>query len=75
MLLTTGASEDTNKMNIYDFAGNLHEWTLAYYASYSPCASRGGSYFDNSSRAPASSRGDCATTSSYDNIGFRPSLY
>ena len=57
MLLTTGASEDTNKMNIYDFAGNLHEWTLAYYASYSPCASRGGSYFDNSSRAPASSRG------------------
>ena len=28
MLLTTGASEYTNKMNIYDFAGNEYEWTL-----------------------------------------------
>ena len=27
-LLTTGASEYTNKMNIYDFAGNEYEWTL-----------------------------------------------
>ncbi len=30
MLLTTGASEYTNKMNIYDFAGNEYEWTLEH---------------------------------------------
>lgn len=29
--LTTGASEQTKKMNIYDFAGNGFEWTLEEY--------------------------------------------
>ena len=28
ILLTTGASNETKKMNIYDFAGNEWEWTL-----------------------------------------------
>ena len=47
-LLTTGASEDTNKMNIYDFSGNEYEWTLEHATSYTnrPCSSRGGSYCD-----------------------------
>ena len=33
VLLTTGASEETNKMNIYDFAGNEWEWTLEHATS------------------------------------------
>ena len=30
ILLTTGASEACKKMNIYDLAGNVSEWTLEY---------------------------------------------
>ena len=30
ILLTTGASEYSNKMNIYDLAGNEYEWTLEH---------------------------------------------
>ena len=46
VLLTTGASEETKKMNIYDFAGNEYEWTLEKTSDSSgPCASRGGSYY------------------------------
>ena len=46
ILLTTGASEYTNKMNIYDFAGNEFEWTLEKTTFYydGPCVPRGGSY-------------------------------
>ena len=74
MLLTTGASEDTNKMNIYDFAGNEWEWTLEHATTYTsrPCSNRGGAY--GSLGSPASDRGYYSMTNS-DYIGFRPSLY
>ena len=77
MLLTTGASEDTNKMNIYDFAGNEYEWTLEQYTSDngSPCALRGGSYNFRGHSTPASDHYDYGTSSSKDIIGFRPALY
>ena len=55
MLLTTGASEDTNKMNIYDFAGNVREWTLAYTTNTAlPAVVRGGNYTSNGYELPAS---------------------
>ena len=75
-LLTTGASEKTNKMNIYDFAGNVWEWTLekTSYAS-NPCAYRGGSFLFSSSGYPASYRYNLGTTSSRSNISFRSTLY
>ncbi len=45
-LLTTGASEDTKVLNIYDFAGNESEWTLEYCRAEnlptSVCGYRGG---------------------------------
>ena len=73
-LLTTGASEETNKMNIYDFAGNELEWTLEK-TNYpgSPCVLRGGSYSD--SNYPASSRTHNGTP--YGNVYsvLRISLY
>ena len=55
MLLTTGASDDTRKMNIYDFAGNEWEWTLEYTGDASrPCIARGGCF--NSISSPAIER-------------------
>ena len=52
ILLTTGASDACKKMNIYDLAGNVREWTLEYTALTDfPCASRGGSYHGTGSRS------------------------
>ena len=76
MLLTTGASEQTNKMNIYDLAGNELEWTLENVTSgAASCAFRGGDYSSYSSNVPASDRGGNNTTFSSYGIGFRSALY
>ena len=75
-LLTTGASENTNKMNIYDFAGNEFEWTLEQTTSTSyPCSGRGGNYYDDGNSISASGRSTGSTTVSDDTIGLRVSLY
>ena len=76
ILLTTGASDACKKMNIYDLAGNVSEWTLEYTATtYNPCASRGGLCSNTGSSSPASYRFCYDTTYSYTGIGFRPSLF
>ena len=76
-LLTTGASDDTNVMNIYDFAGNEWEWTLEHATTVSdrPCADRGGGYNNISSDYPAAYRWNVFTSGINDNISFRASLY
>ena len=75
-LLTTGASEKFNKMNIYDLAGNVYEFTLEYSSNTSsPCAVRGGYYDGTGSGSPASYRGNNDTTNSSDIYGFRLSLF
>ncbi len=74
-LLSTGISDYTKKMNIYDFAGNEWEWTLEKTSNNNPCADRGGGYGDIGSDSPGSSRSGNSTTHSYDNIGFRGALY
>ena len=76
ILLTTGASEEANKMNIYDFAGNEWEWTLEHaISSSSPCAGRGGNYDYFGSERPASYRNNGPITYSDRFLSFRPSLY
>ena len=75
ILLTTGASEQNKKMNIYDFSGNEYEWTLEKTTStLSPCSFRGGGYyyrdFDTISNRIY---GSTASSSNYN--GLRPSLY
>ena len=76
ILLTTGASDACKKMNIYDLAGNVFEWTLEYSAStYNACAGRGGYYLGTGSNYPASYRNGYSTTASYGSLGFRPSLF
>ena len=48
VLLTTGATERNSKMNIYDLAGNINEWTLEKSNDIStPCTLRGGHYNGN----------------------------
>ena len=75
-LLTTGTSEDTNKMNIYDFAGNEYEWTLEYTSSSSyPCANRGGCYNNLGSNYSASNHYYGSNSDSSNGLGFRSSLY
>ena len=76
VLLTTGATERNNRMNIYDLAGNVYEWTLekSTRASF-PCAFRGGLYGDDGSYDPASYRYSVSTSYSNSTMGFRPALY
>ena len=77
ILLTTGASDACQKMNIYDLAGNVSEWTLEYTANTDyPCAVRGGIYLSNGFFKPASSRNSgSAALSGGGTIGIRPSLF
>ena len=76
ILLTTGASEYTNKQNIYDLAGNEWEWTLEKAdLTFDPCAYRGGCYSDVGSDYPASYCNYFSTSFSRGYVGFRFSLY
>ena len=79
-LLTTGASEETNKMNIYDFAGNEGEWTLEKTTdninSVLPWVFRGGYCGGNGgSWNPASAHANTAENGKREVYGFRSSLY
>ena len=77
ILLTTGATENTKILNIYEFAGNEWEYTLehAKLDSRYPCNTRGGGYTYSGIGDPASSRGSPSKIDSYDCNGFRVTLY
>lgn len=76
ILLTTGADTSFGVMNIYDIAGNVGEWTLEKNSGAgNPCANRGGCYSNDGSNNPASYRLSSITTTSYNGVGFRVSLY
>ena len=77
ILLTTGASETFAKMNIYDVAGNVREWTLEYcstFASY-PCVNRSGNCIDDGTVGRASRCGCAPVGDSNGVVGFRVTLY
>lgn len=76
-LLTTGASEGTNKMNIYDFAGNEWEWTLEHATinNTQPCALRGSLNSLNGSEYPAASREKLNSIAAGDVVAFRSTIY
>ena len=75
--ITTGASDQNSSLNIYDFAGNLFEWTLESSNDYnSPTVVNGSSYTRNSSRGASAARRDSDhITVAYFNIGGRIALY
>ncbi len=77
-LLSTGASETTKKLNIYDFAGNEEEWTLehATVSAYGPCSPRGGCFVNYSADDPVSYRENFTDSTDGDyHYSFRPALY
>ena len=87
VLLSTGASDDAKKKNIYDVAGNLWEWTteasyVASYAKYSKTdfnenthVFRGGSFNIAYGSLPACFRNTDSAATTYTNVGFRVALY
>ena len=76
ILVTTGTSETNKVMNIYDIAGNVYEWTLELTSSTnSPCARRGGIFFNTGSNSPAASRTNGSADLSSNDFGFRVSLF
>ena len=75
VLITTGGTEQSNVMNIYDIAGNVNEWTLEKHPNINyPCTSRGGSFVYQSSDS-AYVRFNAETDVSIFNFGFRISLF
>lgn len=75
-LLTTGASNQTKILNIYDFAGNEWEWTLEKTPDTSaPCVRRGACFDNAGSIRPASGRGSETRTIKNGGIAFRSTLY
>ena len=76
ILVTTGTSQQSKVMNIYDIAGNVLEWTLENTSNpYDPCAYRGGNYSDAGSDSPASYRESNWADYSDDFLGFRVSIF
>ena len=76
ILITTGGTEQSKVMNIYDIAGNVYEWTLEKTSNASrPCATRGGCFIFTGSDYPAAYRFSDITTGAGDVFGFRLSLW
>ncbi|MCI8636342.1 MAG: hypothetical protein HFJ36_00450 [Clostridia bacterium] len=75
-LLTTGATNRNSALNIYDLAGNIHEWTLEYTSSTSaPCCIRGGDYKDYASTYSVKNRSGNSTPIAESDNGFRVALW
>lgn len=78
-IITTGASEKNKALNIYDFSGNMIEWTLEKYKNENVTTGRGGSYSSWKDHGKASGRINSVIysglTNSRINIGFRVALY
>ena len=73
LLLTTGASERNKTCNIYDFAGNVSEWTLEsvkYEKDWSVIRD-GSFYFNYGGNDPANGRYRLDKNSSSSSYGFR----
>jgi len=77
VLLTTGATERNNTLNIYDIAGNVSGFILEKYANdYSPkCVTVGVYYSSAYPRAIAANRGISSLDISTANRAFRPVLW
>lgn len=78
-ITTTGAIEKNKALNIYDFAGNMIEWTIEKYQEESVTTGRGGSYSSWTDHGKASDRINSSIWSGLENsrinIGFRVALY
>lgn len=73
-VVETGSREEWCANNIYDFAGNVDEWTQEQNKS-SRRAIRGGNYCNYGDGFPVAYRGFCFPYSDYFSTGFRATLY
>ena len=87
VLLSTGASDEAKRKNVYDVAGNLWEWTTeaSYVTNYSNYSKtnfdvnthmlRGGSFYNDYGSCPGCFR-NCVCAANTDTTrGFRVALY
>ena len=73
IIISTGGTKRNSILNIYDFAGNMAEWTLEYTDnSNNPYGVRGNSYVSNGS---AGFRGGTPIGVNSESYGFRAVLY
>lgn len=76
VLLSTGANSSFCKMGIYDFAGNVYEWTLEYTGTASkPCSHRGCYYAHNGKTKRLIYRSEYNATFADIYDGFRVSIF
>lgn len=76
VILSTGASINASKLNIYDFAGNLWEFTLEYSTNeLTPCVRRGACFDQGASNKSASHSIQLIPETNNYGITFRASLY
>ncbi len=73
-VVETGSREEWCANNIYDFAGNVDEWTQEQNGS-SDRVIRGGSYENSGDGCPVAYRFYCDPFYYCDNTGFRATLY
>lgn len=73
-VVETGTREEWCANNIYDFAGNVDEWTQEQNGS-SSCAIRGGNYYGDGDNYPVAFRNYNYPNSNYFSTGFRATLY
>ncbi len=75
-LYTTGASYESCKLNIYDFAGNEWEWTLEKTSSSAyPCSHRSGCYANNGFDYQASCHYYGTNYNKAYGLAFRATMY
>ena len=73
-VVETGSREEWCANNIYDFAGNVDEWTQEKNKS-SYRVIRGGNYNNNGNNYPVAYRNYNNPNNNYNNTGFRATLY
>ena len=69
-LQSTAKSEYWKANNIYDFAGNVDEWTQERHSLSTNRADRGGNYADNGDEIPVAFRGSSIETRLDDDLRF-----
>lgn len=75
VLLNTGANSTFCKQNIYDFAGNLSEWTLnIIYSNSIPIGGSGGD-FSLEGANTANYKGEYNSTKATGQVGFRVTIF
>ena len=72
--IPTGSAEYTKANNIYDLVGNVRDWTMEAYSTYSRVC-RGGYYYSNGDYGPAGYRNYDYPTNSNSYYGCRSALY